>query len=55
MDTGDGADPVDERAAQAGATAVVVCDHRTEPLGAGQLSIIVPCRSIRTTLARLCG
>jgi len=50
MRIGEGAGPVEELAAQAGAIAVVVCDHSTELLCAGQPSVIVHCRSIRKTL-----
>jgi CubicO group peptidase (beta-lactamase class C family) len=50
MGKGEGAGPVEELASQAGATAVVVCDHGKELLCAGQPSVTVHCRSIRKTL-----
>jgi CubicO group peptidase (beta-lactamase class C family) len=50
MGTGESAGPVEELARQAGATAVVVCDHGKELLGAGEPSVTVHCRSIRKTL-----
>jgi CubicO group peptidase (beta-lactamase class C family) len=50
MGTGEGMGPVEELARQAGATAVVVCDHGEELLCAGQPSVTVHCRSIRKTL-----
>lgn len=50
MGIGEGAGLVEELARQVGATAVVVCDHGTELLCAGQPSVIVHCRSIRKTL-----
>jgi CubicO group peptidase (beta-lactamase class C family) len=50
MGASEGAGPVEELASQAGATAVVICDHGKELLHAGQPSVTVDCRSIRKTL-----
>lgn len=50
MDTGEGADLVEELADQVGATAVVVCDRGKELLCIGQPSVTVHCRSIRKSL-----